>query len=130
MSKRVKIGQAGDFPLKELKNVKVEDKNILVYLSDQGFCAIENRCPHWGVPMTGGKVIEDDKGLQVQCPLHNSRFDLCDGHVTEWVRGAAGMKLPKIMRGAMSLGSKATDIPAYTIEEEDGVLYIMIADEA
>ena len=129
MSERIKIGQAGDFPYKKLTHVNVGGYNILVYLSDDGFCAVENMCPHWNVPMQHGSVIEDEKGIQVQCPLHNSRFDMCTGQVTEWVRGAAGIKAPGFVRAGMAIGRKEAPIAAYAIEEESGNLYLVVSGE-
>jgi nitrite reductase/ring-hydroxylating ferredoxin subunit len=130
MAKRVELGQVGEFPAGKLTNKNIEGKNILVYVSNDGICAVENRCPHWGVPMTNGKVIEGADGPQVQCPLHNSKFDLCSGKNTEWVTGFGGTKLPGFMTGLMKIGNRdPQDIAAYPVEEEDGKLFIMLADE-
>lgn len=130
MAKRVELGQVGEFPAGKLTSKNIEGKNILVYVYDDGICAIDNRCPHWGVPMTNGKVETGENGPVVRCPLHNSKFELCSGKVTEWVTGFGGAKLPGFVTGLMKVGNREPqDIPSYSIEEEDGKLYIMMEEE-
>lgn len=131
MAKRVELGQVGEFPAGELKNKKIDGKNILIYVHDDGVCAVENTCPHWGVPMTAGSVEDSANGPVVRCPLHNSKFELCTGKNTEWVTGVGGAKLPGFMTGLLKIGNREPkDIASYTVEEEDGKLFLVMADNA
>ncbi|MEM2622623.1 MAG: Rieske (2Fe-2S) protein [Candidatus Nezhaarchaeales archaeon] len=71
----VKVGEKRRFKLKDL-GVEV----LLVRLED-GFYAMENRCPHAGCPLSFyGEVREGNK---LQCNCHGAVFDLRDGRVIE-----------------------------------------------
>lgn len=124
MSKRVKIGQAGEFTVGKLHPVKVEGQDILLYIGDNGVCAVENNCSHWGIKMNAGHVVETENGPAVQCPLHGSQFDMNTGEAVQWVQGFGPVKAPKLIRRGLALGKEATPIAAYEVVEEDGVLYI------
>ena len=79
MEHEVRIGQLSDFADGQLAGVEVEGHRLIVARDDDEVCAARNRCPHLGLSLTrgpGGLKYED--GI-VQCPWHNSRFDVCTG---------------------------------------------------
>jgi len=123
MPQRFSIGKTDYFPSGKPKAVKVNGTSIVVAQTENGYCAVENRCPHMNLPLAGGK-LED--GI-ISCPFHNSRFDMCSGENVDWVQGVGPVKLPGVMRGVLSFGKKAQPIETYTVVEEDGELYIEIA---
>ena len=58
--------------------VQIGDERILLSNVDGNFYAIGEVCPHAGGALSEG-VIE---GLEVECPLHGSRFNLKTGGPT------------------------------------------------
>lgn len=128
MSKRVKIGQAGEFTVGKLHPIKIEGKKMLLYIGENGPCAVENRCSHWNIQMNAGHVVQTEDGPVIQCPLHGSQFDMCTGAVVQWVQNVGPVKAPKPMRSLLAIGRPEAPISAYQIEEEDGVLFAILSD--
>lgn len=49
---------------------------VLLILRGEEIFALENRCAHMGCPLVRGKL----DGYILQCPCHDWRFDIRDGH--------------------------------------------------
>jgi len=64
-----------DLPPGQLRPVEAEGEEILVCRSDEGFHALENRCPHAMVRLDGAAL----SGCILECPLHGGRLDVRDG---------------------------------------------------
>lgn len=122
MAERVHIGSAGDFVLGESKTVKANDKVLVVVRTENGICALINRCSHLPLPIAGGKV----EGNTITCPWHNSKFDICTGNNLDWVSGVSGVKMPDWVRKVMSMGKKPQSIQTYDVIEEDGEVYVAV----
>src|ERR1700712_2956220 len=74
--KFVNVGKAAAVP--EGRGATVELKGgaeVALFHSQDKFYAIENFCPHKGVPLADSKI----HGRQVECELHGWRFDLATG---------------------------------------------------
>jgi nitrite reductase (NADH) small subunit len=71
----VRIGRASDVPRLEGRTVTVGQRRIAVFRTEDGWRALEGRCPHAGGPLADGIVTE----RCVTCPLHGWRFDLETG---------------------------------------------------
>lgn len=69
----VKVGEKRRFKLKEVE--------VLLVRLDDGFYAMENRCPHAGCPLSFYGELRE--GKRIQCTCHGSIFDLRDGRVIE-----------------------------------------------
>jgi nitrite reductase (NADH) small subunit len=64
----VEIGTTADVPLRGARCVSTPLGRIAVFrTAEEGFFAIEDRCPHKGGPLSQGIV----HGRAVTCPLHN-----------------------------------------------------------
>lgn len=75
---RIMIGYATDIQERRARVVQVQDVEIAVFkLSDGGFRAIENRCPHKNGKLSEGIVCDH----HVFCPLHDWKINLNDGVV-------------------------------------------------
>ncbi|MES2259428.1 MAG: Rieske 2Fe-2S domain-containing protein [Pseudomonadota bacterium] len=48
---------------------------VVLFQVDGEYHAIDDRCPHQGASLAGGKLA----GRSVQCPAHGLRFDLASG---------------------------------------------------
>lgn len=58
-----------------LRAVSSAGHEILVCNAEGELFAIENRCPHAGIPLDGGRL----RGCVLECPLHGGRLDVRDG---------------------------------------------------
>ncbi|MEJ3653407.1 non-heme iron oxygenase ferredoxin subunit [Actinomycetes bacterium KLBMP 9759] len=70
-------------------HVVVEGRQIMLHRSDAQVYALDDLCSHAGALLSRGEVT----GCVVTCPLHESRFDIRDGHV---VRGPAHHPQPAL----------------------------------
>jgi nitrite reductase (NADH) small subunit len=72
----VEIGRTADVPLRGARCVSTPHGRIAVFrTAEEGFFAIEDRCPHKGGPLSQGIV----HGRAVTCPLHNWVISLDTG---------------------------------------------------
>jgi nitrite reductase (NADH) small subunit len=72
----VEIGTTADVPLRGARCVSTPHGRIAVFrTAEEGFFAIEDRCPHKGGPLSQGIV----HGRAVTCPLHNWVISLDTG---------------------------------------------------
>jgi 3-phenylpropionate/trans-cinnamate dioxygenase ferredoxin subunit len=95
-----------------MKQVSAQGHAILLVRVGDKYYAASNRCPHMGGRLSQGKL----EGTVVTCPLHGSQFDLNDGHVVRWLRGAG--LFSKVGR---ALSSPKT-LTTYNVKIENGVI--------
>lgn len=84
MSNLMEVGKTGELADGTMKQVSVQGREILLARIGNSYYATDNRCPHMGGRLSMGKLA----GTVVTCPLHGSQFDLSDGRVVRWLRGA------------------------------------------
>lgn len=84
MSTLIKAGKTADFKDGMMKNVLVQEHEILLARIDNNYYATDNLCPHMGGRLSEGKL----EGSVVTCPRHGSRFDLKNGEVIRWLKGS------------------------------------------
>jgi nitrite reductase/ring-hydroxylating ferredoxin subunit len=60
----------------------------------------------------------------VQCPWHNSRFDLCTGENRDWTSGFAGRKMPRWSHRLIALGRKPAPLTTYRVEVEGEDVFV------
>jgi nitrite reductase/ring-hydroxylating ferredoxin subunit len=88
----------------------------LVLIRDQSrVFAIENKCPHLGLPLGRGKI----ENGQIVCPFHGSRFDIRTGENSDWVSSFAGMTIPPWSRGLLSMGKKPQPVKIFAVSVEN-----------
>ena len=89
-----------ELPQHELKRAEFEGKGVLLWREGDAIYAIGSVCSHAGGPLEQGKV----QGHCVQCPWHDSVFDLHDGRV---VHGPATNPQPlfetRVRRGQIEI---------------------------
>ncbi len=98
--KRVEVARAVDVPEQGGLAVRVGDVEIGVFRAGDGYLAIENACPHAGVPLSSGDV--DD--CIITCPAHGFQYDLRTGYAADHADGFP--------------------IPRFEVIEQGGVLWI------
>jgi len=84
MSKFVQVSKTGELGDGTMEAVNVEGREILLARLGDKYYAADSNCPHMGGKLSKGKL----EGTVVTCPLHGSQFDLSDGHVVRWLKGA------------------------------------------
>jgi 3-phenylpropionate/trans-cinnamate dioxygenase ferredoxin component len=76
---RYKVARTEEIPADSLKRVIVEGEPIcLAHAEDGGFYAIGDVCTHEEYSLSDGELW----GMDVECPVHGSRFSLTTGAVT------------------------------------------------
>lgn len=79
MSKRQKVCELSEVPLKEMRCVSLPDRNVLVAHTEEGVFVSDEMCTHEDARLCDGNL----NGKLVKCPLHGSRFDLLTGQVLD-----------------------------------------------
>jgi glycine betaine catabolism B len=74
----VKVADTKDIQPSRMKEVKVDGENICVVNVNGKYYAIGSICTHEGGPLADGTLV----GYEVECPWHNSKFDVRTGEVT------------------------------------------------
>ncbi|WP_079912886.1 nitrite reductase small subunit NirD [Paenibacillus sp. 32352] len=76
--KRIVVANESDIMERRARVIHVDGVEIAIFkLSDGGFRAIENSCPHKNGKLSEGIVCDH----HVFCPLHDWKIDLNDGIV-------------------------------------------------
>ena len=122
MSKKISLGQIADFSEGKATVIQVEGTAIIINRVKDEFYAVENRCPHMGLPLGANKV----EGTVITCPFHGSKFDMRTGENLDWVTSFAGAKLPEWSRRLVAMGKKPTPIKTLRVLSENGQLFIEI----
>ena len=79
----VRLASVADVPLGWVLKVRVGSREVALAHTEDGLSAMENSCTHAGGPLGDTRLKE---GCFVECPWHNSVFDVRTGAV---VRGPA-----------------------------------------
>jgi nitrite reductase/ring-hydroxylating ferredoxin subunit len=94
--------------------VKLGRLSVILVQSDGAVHAIENRCPHLGLPLARGKIAAGE----IACPFHGSRFKLETGENTDWVAAIGSMKLPSWSRTLLAMGKKPQPLRVFPVSVE------------
>jgi glycine betaine catabolism B len=73
----VKVANTKDIQPSQMKEVEVNGENICVVNVEGKYYAIGSICTHEGGPLADGTL----EGYEVECPWHNSKFDIRTGEV-------------------------------------------------
>ncbi|MBV6624267.1 MAG: FAD-dependent oxidoreductase [Rivularia sp. (in: Bacteria)] len=77
--KDIRVANVKDFKKGEMRQVSVEDNEILLARVEDGFFATVARCTHYGAPLEKGVL----NGERVICPWHNACFGVKSGKLEE-----------------------------------------------
>ncbi|MEU0265087.1 non-heme iron oxygenase ferredoxin subunit [Nocardioides sp. NPDC006303] len=72
-----KVAAVGDLPDGEMIGVDAGQVKICLARVEDKYYAMNDICSHFATRLSGGEFYPDD--LEVECPLHDSRFSLVDG---------------------------------------------------
>ena len=88
------IGPIKDFAKEGIYEVKLEGNDYLVICHDKRLYCIEDKCGHFGVPLSNGRV-EDGK---IFCAVHGISFNLKDGQIAKsWGEDCVPVKVVKLV---------------------------------
>lgn len=92
------------------------DNEFALFRNKMGeVCAVEDRCPHRRVPLSGGKVIEGD----IRCPYHGWTFDGQSGACVAIPNLSEGEKVPSNYR-----------VTTHAVAERNGFVNVWIGEGA
>ena len=74
----VKVADTKDIPPSHMKEVQIDGENICIVNVEGKYYAIGSICTHEGGPLADGTL----EGYEVECPWHQSKFDVRTGEVT------------------------------------------------
>jgi len=74
-----RLCRVSDVPVGEMKQVTIEDRELLVINQDNHFICTDARCTHAGAPLAEGEL----NGNILTCPWHRSQFDITNGSVVK-----------------------------------------------
>ena len=84
MGKLTRLANINDLTEGTMRKYQVQGIDILIARIEGKYYAAQNKCPHFGGDLSKGKL----EGTIVTCPRHSSQFNLTDGSVVRWLKGA------------------------------------------
>jgi nitrite reductase/ring-hydroxylating ferredoxin subunit len=119
---KTKVAELSGLP--EGRGVCVKANEVSLILVRQGgqVHALENRCPHLGLPLGRGKI----EGAEIVCPFHGSRFNLATGENTDWVSAVMGVKIPPWSSALLSFGKKPAPVRTFPATVEGQEVFVEV----
>lgn len=105
-----KICAVAEFSSSGRQAFKIGGKDVVVFIIDGSYHAIDRRCSHMGGDLSKGKL----NGNTIKCPIHGAEFNIETGELVKQVGKMAG------------LVKKASNIKTYQIEVTNDELFIDI----
>ena len=123
-----KCEKVESFDLDPQQVFRINRETILIVKVDNGFHAINEKCPHMNLTMKGGKV--DQKTGTILCAWHNTTFCYKTGEVRDWIKVSKPAKF--LMKTLMksnkqadgSLDMDPVDIETYPTQVIDGYVWV------
>ena len=109
--------EEGAFLNKTMGGAKV----LLTKVNGQ-ICAVENRCPHLGLPLGKGKICDG----AVICPFHGSSFNLLTGENIDWTNAFIGMPMPGWTHKLIALGKAPKALNTFKVECEGEQVFVNV----
>jgi nitrite reductase/ring-hydroxylating ferredoxin subunit len=120
--KTIAVATASQVKEGELFPVKVENQKVMLTRVDGKVYALENKCPHLGMPLAKSKVCNK----AVTCRWHGASFDLTTGANIKWVDSFVGVPLPEWSHQALSIGKSPQGLKTFTVTEQGDEISIAI----
>jgi nitrite reductase/ring-hydroxylating ferredoxin subunit len=121
---RVRVGTLSELADGRLHSLDAGGTTVIVGQVGEALYAARNRCPHLGFSLTTGPGGARFSDGEVQCPWHNSRFDLCTGENRDWTPGLAGRNMPRWSHRLIALGRKPAPLTTYRVDVEEGDVFV------
>jgi 3-phenylpropionate/trans-cinnamate dioxygenase ferredoxin subunit len=118
MSTWIDVGSINEFTEGSMKEVSVKGREILLIKVQGNYYASDNRCPHMGGRLSQGRL----EGVVVTCPRHGSQFNVADGRVVRWLKGAG------LLTALGKMFKSPRPINSYAVHLEDDRVKVEIPD--
>jgi len=118
---RVRLADSTAIREGEVQTTQADGASLILSRIGGKVCAVENKCPHFGLPLARGQVANGT----IRCPWHGSRFDLCSGENLDWVNSVAGLPLPQWSRSVVAMGRKPAPLRRFEVTEENGAVFLL-----
>ena len=124
------VAEVASFEDKPEQLVKIKRDDIFVVKDDDGFHAINNRCPHLGLALNLGGCNMQNK--TVHCKFHSSDFSYQTGEVKEWLNVKGFEKFMMWLFSKFDADAKKmmemapTPVETFETKVEDGHVYVGI----
>ena len=109
---KIKLAQASAIVEGKNQCVKHNGQKILLVKHQGKIHAMENRCPHLGLSLEKGKVVD---GV-ITCPFHGSSFDICTGENKDWVNSVLGVGVPKWTAKMIAMGKAPEAVRTFPVD--------------
>jgi nitrite reductase/ring-hydroxylating ferredoxin subunit len=119
---KTKVADLGSIGEGKSLCVKSDGASLMLIRKGGKVFAIENKCPHLGLPLGRGKI----EGNDVVCPFHGSRFNIETGENSDWVSAVAGMKIPAWTSALLSFGKKPQPVKTYKVSVEGQDVFVEV----
>ena len=73
----VTVADSTDIDLGRSLSLEVNEVQVLICHTQDGFFAMDNKCTHANEPLCGGRIV----GNLITCPVHGAIFDVRNGEV-------------------------------------------------
>jgi nitrite reductase/ring-hydroxylating ferredoxin subunit len=115
MDRWTPVGNEGMLTVGTMTDVAVGDETVLLVRLDDGYHAMQERCPHRRAHLSNGTLAD---GV-ITCPWHGSRFEASTGRNLAWVANLPGIVVPFV-----KLFAPPKDLRTYPVKVEDGQVWI------
>jgi len=119
---KTKIADLGSLEQGKSRCFSANGISLLLIRTNDTVHAVENRCPHLGLPLRRGKI----EGGEIVCPFHGSRFNIATGENTDWVSAVAGIKIPAWSRALLTFGKKPQPVRTFPVSIEGQDVFVDI----
>jgi nitrite reductase/ring-hydroxylating ferredoxin subunit len=109
--KTITVATTSQVKAGEILAVAAEDRKVMLSKIDDKIYAVENKCPHLGMPLAKGKVCNNT----VKCRWHGATFDLKTGENVSWVDSFVGVPLPEWSLKPLSLGKSPQNLQSFEV---------------
>lgn len=110
------VCDVGTIPLGSRKKFIVNGESVLVFRLEEGFFAIQSRCPHMFASLEKAKMID---GHIIQCRIHKAKFDIKTGKVIQWAHFPPGIQALNVIRSQK-------DLKTYPVRVDEKKVYVEI----
>ena len=112
MGKLTRLANINDLIEGTMKKYQVQGTEILIARIEGKYYAAQSKCPHFGGDLSNGKL----EGTIITCPRHGSQFNVIDGGVVRWMKGAGLISsIGKILKSPHKLITYNTKIEGQDI---------------
>lgn len=118
----ISVAKSSEVKEGEVLAVKFENKKAMLTRVDGKVYAVENKCPHLGMPLAKGKVCNN----AITCRWHGATFDLKTGENIKWVDSFVGVALPEWSHQVLSVGKQAQGLKTFNVTEQGDDVSIVI----